>query len=128
MLLDRLYKIFTSLKLTVALLALGLMLVFFGTLAQESLGLYLVQERVFRSFFVDTSSMFAALHKLADMISQGFGHPLSPLNAHQLLTAPRIPIFPGGYLIGGLLLINLFAAHLRYYQPGKKKWGIVMIH
>jgi hypothetical protein len=40
----------------------------------------------------------------------------------------RIPIFPGGYLIGWLLLINLFAAHFRYYQPGKKKYGIIMIH
>jgi hypothetical protein len=30
--------------------------------------------------------------------------------------------------VGGVLLINLFAAHFRYYQPGKKKWGIVLIH
>jgi hypothetical protein len=40
----------------------------------------------------------------------------------------HIPIFPGGYLLGTVLLINLFCAHLRYYQPGKRKIGIVLIH
>ena len=27
-----------------------------------------------------------------------------------------------------MLLINLFVAHFRYYQPGKRKIGIVLIH
>lgn len=101
MLLDRLYKFFTSLKLTVVLLALGLVLVFWGTLAQVNHGIYDIQAEFFRSFFI-------------------YWRPLG--------SSLRLPIFPGGYLIGGLLLINLFSAHLRYYQPGKKKWGIVMIH
>jgi len=52
MLLDRLYKIFTSLRLTVVLLALGLLLVFWGTLAQVNLGLYKAQNDFFRSFFI----------------------------------------------------------------------------
>src|ERR1044071_9598168 len=99
--LDRLYKIFSSLQLTVALLALGLVLVFWGTLAQVHLGLYKAQNEFFRSFFIYWTPSGSSL---------------------------RIPIFPGGYLIGGLLLINLFSAHLRYYQPGKKKYGIAMIH
>src|ERR1019366_3845395 len=85
MLLDRLYKIFTSLKLTVVLLALGLLLVFWGTLAQVNLGLYKAQNDFFRSFFIYWQPAGSSL---------------------------RLPIFPGGYLIGGLLLINLFAAHL----------------
>src|SRR6185436_2187283 len=126
--LDRLYKVFTSPRLAVVLLGLGVLLVFLGTMAQEPLGLYAAQNRFFRSFFVDASSLYAALHKTADMFLQGIGHPLAPLDSHALLTAPQIPVFPGGYLVGGLLLINLFAAHLRYYQPGKKKWGIAMIH
>src|ERR1035437_1627862 len=99
--LDRLVKFFTSLKLTVLLLSLGLVLVFWGTIAQVDLGLYKAQNEFFRSFFI-------------------FWHPGN--------SNVKIPIFPGGYLIGGLLLINLFSAHLRYYQPGKTKWGIVMIH
>ena len=99
--LDRFVKIFTSVKTAVVLLALGLVLVFWGTLAQVDLGLYKAQNEFFRSFFI-------------------FWQPAG--------ASWRIPVFPGGYLIGGLLLINLFAAHLRYYQPGKKKYGIVMIH
>ena len=99
--LDRLYKLFTSLRLTVVLLALGLILVFWGTLAQVNVGLYRAQNEFFRSFFI-------------------FWSPAG--------SGWRIPIFPGGYLVGGLLLTNLFAAHLRYYQPGRKKWGIVLIH
>ena len=99
--LDRLVKIFTSLRLTVGLLALGLVLVFWGTLAQVHLGLYKVQNEFFRSFFIYWQPAGLSL---------------------------KIPIFPGGYAIGGLLLINLFSAHLRYYQPGRQKIGIALIH
>lgn len=99
--LDRLIRFFTSLKLTVVLLSLGLGLVFLGTIAQVHLGLYKAQNEYFRSFLV-------------------FWQPEG--------SDARIPFYPGGYLIGGLLLINLFAAHLRYYRPGKKKIGIAMIH
>jgi hypothetical protein len=99
--LDRLYKFFTSLKLTVVLLGLGLVLVFWGTLAQVHLGLYKAQNDFFRSFFVYWQP-------------EGSG--------------ARIPVFPGGYLVGAVLLVNLFAAHLRYYKPGLKKLGIAMIH
>ena len=94
-------KYFSSLRLTVVLLSLGLVLVFWGTLAQVDAGLYRAQNDFFRSFFVYWQPGGGGWH---------------------------IPIFPGGYLLGGLLLINLFVAHLRYYQPGWKKIGIVMIH
>jgi hypothetical protein len=83
------------------LLGLGLVLVFWGTLAQVHLGLYRAQNEFFRSFFI-------------------FWQPAG--------SSLRIPIFPGGYFIGGLLLLNLVAAHTRYYQSGLKKIGIVMIH
>ena len=99
--LNRLYAIFSSLRLAVILLGLGLVLVFWGTLAQVNLGLYKAQNDFFRSFFIYWSPAGSNL---------------------------RLPIFPGGYLIGWLLLINLFAAHFRYYQPGKKKYGIALTH
>jgi len=37
--------------------------------------------------------------------------------------AVRIPHshFSRGYLLGTVLLINLLCAHVRYYQPGKRK-------
>jgi len=99
--LDRFVRFFTSLRLTVVLLALGLVLVFWGTLAQVNLGLYRAQNEFFRSFLIHWQPAGSNL---------------------------RIPIFPGGYLVGGLLLINLIAAHARYYRPRAKKIGIVFIH
>jgi hypothetical protein len=70
-------------------------------MAQVNLGLYKAQNDFFRSFFVYWSPAWSSW---------------------------KIPIFPGGYLIGWVLLLNLFAAHLKYYRPGTKKYGIVMIH
>jgi len=99
--LTRLYNFFSSVRLAVVLLALGLILVFWGTIAQVKLGLYQAQNEFFRSLFIYWKPTGSGL---------------------------RIPIFPGGYLVGGLLLINLFAAHLRYYKSGLKRLGIAMLH
>lgn len=91
-------RFLTSLRLTVACLAVGILLVFFGTLAQVNEGLYNAQERWFRSFFVWT---------------QG---------------DPKLPMFPGGYLIGTILLVNLLAAHIARFQLSWKKLGIHVTH
>ena len=99
--LKSLFKFFSSLKLTVTCLALGCILVFWGTLAQVHLGLFKAQAEFFRSFLIYWQPAGASF---------------------------QIPIFPGGYFIGTVLLINLLAAHLRYYQPGKRKIGIALIH
>lgn len=97
----KLFNFCSSLKLTVLCLVLGCILVFWGTLAQVHLGLYQAQNDFFRSFFVFWQPE-----------NHGF----------------KIPIFPGGYCLGTVLLINLLAAHLRFYQPKKKKIGIMFIH
>ena len=94
-------RLFSSLKLTVTCLLLGCILVFWGTLAQVHLGLYKAQNEFFRSVFVYWQPGGSGFH---------------------------IPIFPGGYLLGTVLLINLLCAHARYYQPGKRKIGIMLIH
>jgi hypothetical protein len=99
--LTSLYRFFSSLKLTVACLLMGCVLVFWGTLAQVHLGLYKAQNEFFRSVCVYWTPNGSGWH---------------------------IPIFPGGYLLGTVLLINLFVAHFRYYQPGKRKIGIMLIH
>ncbi len=99
--LDRLYRIFTSLRLTVGLLTCVFILVFWGTLAQVHLGLYRAQHEFFRSWFI-------------------YWRPGD--------VGVRLPIFPGGYLLGVLLLVNLFAAHWRYYRPGGRKVGVALIH
>jgi hypothetical protein len=99
--LKSLYQFFSSLKLTVTCLVLGCVIVFWGTIAQVHLGLYKAQNEFFRSFFVYWTPTGSGFH---------------------------VPIFPAGYFIGAVLLINLFVAHFRYYQPGKRKIGILLIH
>lgn len=89
-----------SLRLTLVLLLLALVLVFVGTLAQVKLGIHAAQVRYFQSLFV-----FAEL---------GGG--------------VRVPVFPGGYLIGGLMVINLICAYAtRIHQP-RGRWGLLLIH
>lgn len=99
--LDLVLQCFTSLRLTVALLFLAMVLVFLGTLAQVKLGLYIAQEQFFRSFFV--------------WWRPGGGDW-------------KIPVFPAGYLLGTMLLLNLLAAHLKRFQFTKGKIGIYLIH
>ena len=98
---DRLLKILTSLRLTVVLLAFGIVLVFVGTVAQADEGLYQAQARYFKHWFVWGITMFGR----------------------------RVPMgLPGGYLIGTLLLFNLVAAHIKRFQFTAKKIGIQLTH
>jgi len=76
-------------------------LIFAGTLAQVHLGIHEAQERYFQSFFVWWPPG-----------DSGF----------------KIPIFPGGHLIGAALLINLVAAHARRFHWGWRKLGIHLTH
>jgi len=91
-----------SLKLTIICLTAATLLVFAGTLAQVQLGIQIVQERYFQSLFVWWSPG-------AD---GGF----------------RIPVFPGGHLIGAVLLINLLAASTQRWSWAWRKSGIKLIH
>jgi hypothetical protein len=101
MLFDRIFDFFSSLRLTVVCLALGLVLVFTGTLAQVDLGLYKAQNEYFRSFFVCWTPHGSSL---------------------------RIPFLPGGYLVGGVLLINLVSSHFKRFTLERGKAGIWMVH
>ncbi|MGE3310676.1 MAG: cytochrome c biogenesis protein ResB [Limisphaerales bacterium] len=118
------FKPLASLRLTLVLLTFSLALVFLGTMAQEPLGLYIAQDRFFQSAFVDLASMTAALKKTLQMVQIH----LPPSTASDVLNAPYIPVFPGGYLLGSLLLVNLLAAHITRFQISRKKVGIVLVH
>ena len=65
---EQIIKFLASLRLTVTLLVLSLILVFLGTLVQEPIGLYLAQDRFFHSLFVDLASMTAAVKKTLQMV------------------------------------------------------------
>ncbi len=119
-----LFRPLASLKLTVVLLTLSMVLVFLGTMAQEPLGLYLSQARFFQSAFVDLAAMTAAVKKTLQMVHVY----LPPSTAADVLSAPFVPVFPGGYLLGSLLLVNLIAAHLARFQVTRKKAGILLVH
>lgn len=88
-----------SLKLTVVLLLLGMLLVFAATLDQVNLGIWVVQEKYFRSFLVYT--------RLGNF---------------------AIPVFPGGYAIGGLLIANLVASHVYRFTFTWRRAGILLAH
>jgi len=94
-----LVRVFVSVELTIILLVLGMILIFLATLDQVELGIYAVQLKWFRSFLV-------------------WNH----------LGSLTFPTFPGGYLIGGLLLINLVAAHCYRFTLSWKKSGIFLTH
>ncbi len=95
------FRALASLRLTVVCLGLGMLLVFLGTLAQVHLGIHAVQARYFQSLLVYWSPPGASW---------------------------RVPILPGGYLLGTVLLINLLAAHATRFQLSRKKLGIILLH
>ncbi len=97
----KIVEFFTSLKLTVALLAFAIVLVFIGTLAQADEGLYGAQAHYFKQWLVIGAHVF--------------GHKI-PL------------ILPGGYLIGMLLLVNLVTTHIYRFELSAKKAGIQFAH
>lgn len=90
-----------SLKLTITCLTLLMALVVGCTLAQVHLGIYAAVETYIRSFFV-----YASL-------------PGTPW---------KFPVFPGGGLVGIVLLVNLMAAQYLRLQVIWRKAGLWLIH
>jgi hypothetical protein len=102
------YRFFSSLQLTVWLLAASVILIFFGTLDQVHLGIFAAQEKYFQSI--------VAL----------WGYPEQwPLG--QYLRVIHLPL-PGGYLLGFMMLLNLGCAHFRFFRARWSNAGIVLIH
>ena len=118
------FKLFTSLWLTVALLSLSLVIIFLGTLAQEPMGLNIAVERFFKSWFVDQVALEAAVKKTVQL----FGVNVPPVTPERILGDSGLPLFPGGYLVGSLLLMNLLAAYYQRFEWSAKKAGVYMSH
>ncbi len=100
--------ILSSIRLTVTLLFLAVALVFFATLDQVHIGIRGAQDKYFESFLA------------------WWQYP-EPFWLGPQLRWLHLPI-PGGYLVGPLLILNLFAAHLRYFKWSWQKVGITFIH
>ena len=91
--------LFVSLKLTVVLILFSIILILVATLDQVNLGIWVVQAKYFNTFIV-------------------FWH----------VGDVSLAVFPGGYTLGGLLLVNLVAAHVYRFQFTWKKVGIWLAH
>lgn len=96
-----------DLRITVVLFVLAMCLVFWGTLAQVDHGVNTVVARYFRSAFVFV--------------------PLKVVSFLQIDSQLPIP-FPGGWLIGGAMLVNLLAAHAVRFKLAWNRAGILLIH
>src|SRR4051812_49258732 len=97
----RLLNILSSLRLTVVLLAFGILLVFLGTLAQVHEGTWNAQKIYFQSWII----------------------------TKPILYNHRLPIaLPGGYLIGTVLLVNLLLAHFRGANWSQRNVAQVLVH
>ncbi|MGV3483813.1 MAG: cytochrome c biogenesis protein CcsA [Planctomycetaceae bacterium] len=93
-------KIAGSLKITVALFAFSLILVFAGTLAQHHLNMHDVKQRYFMSW--------VAMMHFEDLVPYAFVPHEKPLRG-------AIPI-PGGALVGALLMLNLICAKITRFH------------
>ena len=105
---SQMLKNIASVRLTVALLSLSMVLIFFGTLDQVEYGIWHTQKLYFESFLViwkypQTWPIYTYL---------GWIH---------------IPML-GGYAVGGLLLANLLAAFFSRFKFSVTKLGINAIH
>lgn len=103
----RAIKALASLRLTVVLFSLAMVLVFFGTWAQKYYGIQTVVRDYFRAWVV--------------LI------PLQYFTLDQVSLRGSLP-FPGGWLLGGVLLANVLAAHLVRFKLTWKRSGIIILH
>jgi cytochrome c biogenesis factor len=98
-LLRDLRDLIVSLRLTVVLILFSIILILVATLDQVNLGIWVVQQKYFNTFVV--------FWKTGNL---------------------SLAVFPGGYTIGGLLLINLLAAHFYRFKLTWRKLGLWLIH
>jgi len=112
----KLLKPFASLQVTIVLFVLSIVLVFFGTLAQQEEGIWTVVEKYFYSGIV-----WVPTKLISNFLITFFNlHP-------DTIWAGKFPL-PGGALLGGALLTNLLSAHLMRFRLTWKRSGILVIH
>lgn len=104
----KLLKPLASLKLTVVIFALSIILVFAGTLAQVHAGIWTVVDQYFRSLFVRIELQIFIPESVAELDGAIW--------------------FPGGLTLGVVMLVNLVAAHSVRFKFRKKRIGIIVTH
>lgn len=97
----RIVQLLGSLRLTVVCLACAAIIVLWGTMAQVEIGVYAAQQKFFRSWFIT-----AALPG----------------------TGLQLPVFPGGYLVGGITALNIVFALIQRHKTAKQSLGLWLTH
>ncbi|MGA1223087.1 MAG: cytochrome c biogenesis protein ResB, partial [Phycisphaerales bacterium] len=97
-----------SLRLTVVLFVLSMVLILAGTLAQTQQGIWLVVDEYFRSILV--------------LI------PFQLFVPEKIVRLPGVFPFPGGLTLGVLLFANLLAAHAVRFKPSWTRTGMILTH
>ena len=116
-----LYKILqtmASLRVTVVLFSLAMVLVFFGTLSMVHESIEETVKHYFRSWYV-----FIELRAISD-----FGKVFFPTFFGPESRIPGKLPFPGGYIIGWAMFFNLLAAHAIRFKLSWKRSGIFLLH
>lgn len=98
---SRIVQLLGSLRLTVACLVCAAIIVFWGTMAQVEIGVYAAQQKFFKSLLIT-----AALPG----------------------TGVRVPVFPGGYLVGGITALNMVFALIQRRRTAKQSPGLWLTH
>lgn len=96
----RIIKTLGSLRLTIVLLAFALVLVFVGTISQVKLGIHAAQVRYFQSFIV--------FWDVGESV--------------------RLPVLPGGYLVGLALVVNIACAYALRIGFRLNRIGLLLTH
>jgi ABC-type transport system involved in cytochrome c biogenesis permease subunit len=108
---------FASLKLTIVLLLLSMVLVLAGTTAQRDMDIQAVQHQFFHSWLAKVD-----IHDFQPMPSAKPGH--TPQEGY----LPGYFYLPGGFSLIILMLVNLVAAHTVRFKLRVKRIGIILIH
>ena len=103
----QIFKAIASLRLTVVLMAMSIVLIFAATWAQIDKGIWHIVQQYFRSLVVWID--------FAVFLPRDWNVP------------GGVP-WPGGYLLGAALLVNLLAAHAVRFKLSWRRSGILMIH
>jgi ABC-type transport system involved in cytochrome c biogenesis permease subunit len=116
--LHRVLQVLASLRVTVVMLAMGTFIIFVGTLAQMDVGLKAALDNYFRCW----------ISWIPFELFVRFGHIFFNVDPNWDIDVKYGFYFPGGWLIGAVLLVNVLAAHAVRFRLAWNRAGILILH